>query len=100
MLGFSEHFPDVSVRTIPDEVWENVKQGNSLAAAYSVYERKISEAARRIEQINAQNAKKSAGAAGKNLNQEFFSADDVRKMSPSEVRANYAKIRRSMEKWN
>ena len=27
-------------------------------------------------------------------------ADDVRKMSPSEVRANYAKIRRSMEKWN
>ena len=97
---FSELFPDVSVRTIPDEVWENVKQGNSLAAAYSVYERKISEAARRIEQINAQNAKKSAGAAGKNLNQEFFSADDVRKMSPSEVRANYAKIRRSMEKWN
>ena len=97
---FSELFPDVSVRSIPDEVWENVKQGNSLAAAYSVYERKINEAARRIEQINAQNAKKSAGAAGKNLNQEFFSADDVRKMSPSEVRANYAKIRRSMEKWN
>ena len=97
---FSELFPDISVRTIPDQVWEDVKQGNSLAAAYSVYERRITEAARRIESINAKNAQKSAGAVGKNMAQEFFSADDVRKMSPSEVRANYAKIRRSMEKWN
>ena len=97
---FSELFPDVSVRSIPDEVWDSVKQGNSLAAAYSVYERRIAEAARRIELINQKNAEKAAGVAGKNLTQEFFSADDVRKMSPSEVRANYAKIRRSMEKWN
>ena len=97
---FSELFPDVSVKSIPDCVWDDVKQGNSLAAAYSVYERRITEAARRIESINAKNAQKSAGAVGKNMAQEFFSADDVRKMSPSEVRANYAKIRRSMEKWN
>ena len=97
---FSDLFPDVSVRSIPDEVWDSVKQGNSLAAAYSVYERRITEAARRIELINQKNAEKAAGVAGKNLTQEFFSADDVRKMSPSEVRANYAKIRRSMEKWN
>lgn len=97
---FSELFPEVSVRNIPDDVWEDVKRGNSLAAAYSIYERRITEAARRIERINAQNAERSAGVAGKNLTEEFFSADDVRKMSPSEVRANYAKIRRSMEKWN
>ena len=97
---FSELFPEISVRSIPDEVWDSVKEGNSLAAAYSVYERRITEAARRIELINAQNAKQAAGAAGKNVTPEFFSADDVRKMSPSEVRVNYAKIRRSMEKWN
>ena len=97
---FSELFPDVSVRSIPDCVWDDVKQGNSLVAAYSVYEKRITEAARRIESINAKNAQKSAGAVGKSMAQEFFSADDVRKMSPSEVRANYAKIRRSMEKWN
>ena len=97
---FSELFPDISVKAIPDEVWEEVKIGNSLAAAYSLYERRITEAARRIERINAQNAERAAGAAGKNMTQEFFSVDDVRKMSPSEVRANYAKIRRSMEKWN
>ena len=97
---FSELFPEISLKAIPDEVWDNVKRGNSLAAAYSVYERRITEAARRIERINAQNAERSAGAAGQSMAQEFFSADDVRKMSPSEVRANYAKIRRSMEKWN
>ena len=97
---FAELFPDVSIKSIPDDVWDNVKKGNSLAAAYSVYERRITEAARRIELINAKNAEKAAGIAGKSLPQEFFSADDVRKMSPSEVRANYAKIRRSMEKWN
>ena len=97
---FSELFPEISVRSIPESVWDDVRRGNSLAAAYSIYERRITEAARRIEQINAQNAEKSAGVAGKNLTPEFFSADDVRKMSPSEVRANFAKIRRSMEKWN
>ena len=97
---FSELFPKISVRSIPESVWDDVKKGNSLAAAYSIYERRITEAARRIERINAKNAEKSAGVAGKNLTPEFFSADDVRKMSPSEVRANYAKIRRSMEKWN
>ena len=97
---FSELFPDIAVRSIPDQVWEDVKQGNTLAAAYSIYEKRVTEAARRIELINAKNAQKSAGAVGKNMTQEFFSADDVRKMSPSEVRANYTKIRRSMEKWN
>ena len=97
---FSELFPEIQVRSIPDEVWEDVKRGNTLAAAYSVYERRITEAARRIESINIKNAERSAGSAGKGTTQEFFSADEVRKMSPSEVRANYAKIRKSMEKWN
>ena len=97
---FSDLFPDIAIKAIPDEVWESVKQGNTLAAAYAVYERRVTEAAKRIEQINAKNAANAAGVAGKNLTQEFFSADDVRKMSPSEVRANFAKIKRSMQKWN
>ena len=97
---FYDLFPDIPLKSIPDNVWEDVKNGNSLAAAYSIYEKRVTEAARRIQLINAKNAEKSAGVAGKNLTPEFFSADDVRKMSPSEVRANYAKIRRSMEKWN
>lgn len=97
---FSELFPETAIKTVPDEVWESVKKGNSLAASYAMYEKRITEAAKRIEQINAKNAERAAGVAGKNSSSEYFSADEVRKMSPSEVRANFAKIRRSMETWN
>ena len=96
---FSELFPNIAPSAVPAEVWESVKSGNTLAAAYAVYEKRTTEAARRIEQINAKNAGNSAGAAGKNSSEEFFSADEVRKMSPAQVRANFAKIRRSMETW-
>ena len=96
---FSELFPSIAIKAIPDEVWENVKRGNTLAASYAVYEKRITEAARRIDEINKKNAALSAGIAGKNSADEFFSADEVRKMSPSEVRTNFAKIRRSMETW-
>ena len=97
---FNELFPEIAVRSLPDEVWESVKRGNSLAAAYSVYERRVAEAARKIELINQRNASAAAGAAGRSAPKEYFTADEVRKMSPAEVRANYAGIRRSMEKWN
>ena len=97
---FSELFPEIAVKNVPEEVWESVKRGNSLAASYAVYEKRVTEAAKRIERINAKNASSSAGAIDKHTSQEFFTPDDVRKMSPSEVHANFAKIKRSMEKWN
>ena len=97
---FSELFPNIAPSAVPAEVWESVKNGNSLAAAYAVYEKRTTEAARRIEQINAKNAGNSAGAAGKNSSEEFFSADEVRKMSAAEVKVNYSKIIDSMSHWN
>ncbi len=97
---FSALFPEIAVKSIPDEVWDTVKKGNSLTASYALYERKIQEAAKRIEKINSRNAVSSAGIAGKDLPSEYFSPEEVRKMSQSEVRANFAKIKRSMEKWN
>ena len=96
---FSELFPNIAIKAVPDEVWENVKKGNTLAASYAVYEKRISEAARRIDEINQRNAYLAAGVAGKNSSNEYYSPDEVRKMSPSEVRANFAKIRKSMETW-
>lgn len=97
---FSELFPSIAINAIPDEVWSEVKKGSSLAASYAVYEKRITEAARKIESVNLKNASSAAGSVGKHPAQEFFSPDDVRKMSPSEVRASFAKIKRSMEKWN
>lgn len=97
---FSELFPEIAVKSVPEEVWESVKRGNSLAASYAIYEKRVTEAAKRIERINAKNASSSAGAIDKHTSPEFFTPDDVRKMSPSEVHANFAKIKRSMGKWN
>ena len=97
---FYELFPNIALKAIPDEVWESVKGGNTLAASYAVYEKRISEAARRIEEINKRNASLAAGVAGKNSSDEFFSLEEVKKMSPSEVRSNFAKIRNSMKVWN
>ena len=49
---FSELFPEIAIKSVPDEVWENVKRGNTLAASYAIYEKRITAAARRIEEIN------------------------------------------------
>ena len=96
---FNSLFPNVSVDEIPESIWESVKKGSSLAASYALYEKRKLAEAKRIEQINSNNAAKAAGIAGTHAANEYFSPDEVRKMSRSEVHANFAKIRKSMEKW-
>lgn len=92
-------FPDTPIETIPDTVWESVKGGAPLAAAFALYEKRMVAEAKRIAEINAKNARRSPGAAGKDTAGEYFSPDDVRRMSRAEVHANYSKIKDSMKKW-
>lgn len=92
-------FPDTPIENIPDTVWESVKLGTPLAAAYALYEKRMVAEAKRIAEINAKNAKRSPGAAGKDTAGEYFSPEDVRRMSRAEVHANYSKIKDSMKKW-
>lgn len=92
-------FPDVPVEELPDEVWESVRAGAPLAAAYALYEKKKYADARRIAAINAKNASRSPGAAGTDTASEYFTPDEVRRMSRAEVHANYSKIKESMKKW-
>ena len=96
---FNSLFPEVSIDEIPESIWESVKKGTSLAASYALYEKRKLTEAQRIAQINESNAKRAAGVAGVHTANEYFSPDEVRKMSRSEVHANFAKIRKSMEKW-
>ena len=49
---------------------------------------------------NERNALLSSGRVGKSSSEEYFTPDEVRKMSGSEVRANYSKIMESMKRWN
>ncbi len=96
---FSSLFPEARLEAIPDEVWASVRQGGSLAASYALYEARCRREAEKTKKINADNASRSAGRAGVGTAQEYFSPEEVRKMSPSEVHANYAKIKDSMKKW-
>lgn len=92
-------FPDVPVEELPDEVWESVRAGAPLAASYALYERKRAAKAKRVAAINQKNASRSPGAAGTDTASEYFTPDEVRRMSRAEVHANYSKIKESMKKW-
>ena len=92
-------FPTVDIEAIPESVWESVKKGCSLPAAYALYQKRAEAEAERIAKINDKNASSSPGVAGKNTASEYFSPDEVRKMSKAEVHANYSKIKESMKKW-
>lgn len=96
---FAALFPETPIESIPDSVWESVKSGASLAASYALYEKRMAAEELRIARINAKNASKSPGSAGTDTAMEYFSPDDVRKMSRAEVHANYSKIKESMKKW-
>ena len=96
---FHALFPEADLEAIPEEVWASVKNGQPLAAAYALYQRRAEAEMARIAKINAKNASRSAGIAGKNTAGEYFTPDEVRKMSRAEVHANYSKIKESMKKW-
>lgn len=95
-----ELFPDTDVSRIPDEVWESVREGNSLAAAYALHARKQQQREQNARTVNDRNAELSAGRAGNGTANEYFTPDEVRAMSRVQVRDNYAKILESMKKWN
>lgn len=97
---FTVLFPNHSLESVPEEVWESVKCGVPLAAAFALYEKKRFDAAQLAESINKRNASLSAGKAGINTASEYFTQEQVRSMSRAEVKANYSKIIESMKRWN
>lgn len=96
---FCALYPDVPVSALSDELWQSVRGGNSLAAAYALQERREALRAQRIAESNRANRARSAGAVHTAEPLEFSPAE-VRSMSPAEVRKNLPQIMRSMQKWN
>lgn len=97
---FSSLYPDVSITSLPDTVWQSVKKGVPLSAAYALEVRRAEVKAQKARQVNRDNSEMSSGALGNNNRNDFFSPAEVRAMSASEVRANYSKIIESMSKWH
>lgn len=59
---FQQTFPDVKGESIPSEVWEQVKQGIPLTAAFALYRSKTLEAELAAERQNKQSREKSPGS--------------------------------------
>ncbi len=96
---FSELFPDVPLKNVSESVWENVKKGIPLAAAYALYDRKNELSARSAAAVNEKNSRESAGAVKGGESDDYYSPAEVRAMSHGDVRANFDKIMASMKKW-
>ncbi len=96
---FSEMFPDVPLARIPEDIWAEVKAGLPLSASYARHERRRTLAEQSVEKAN--NAAREASSGSVTSSPDYyFTADEVRKMSSSEVKKNYSKIINSMKKWN
>ena len=95
---FCDLYPNLSPEELPDEVWENVRRGVPLSAAYALAERRRIRTLEKAQSLNEENKRRSSGSVEGDPN-HYFSADEVRAMTQSEVRANYQKIMLSMPKW-
>ena len=96
---FSDMFPDVPLGDIPDSVWAEVKSGLPLSAAYARHERKRVLEEKRAEKVN-NTARESSSGSVSGSTDYYYTADQVRKMSASEVKKNYSHIINSMKHWN
>ena len=97
---FSELYPSVPLSDLPDSIWESVKKGVPIAAAYALHERKNTLIKMKADLINDINSRSSSGSIDSHPAEEYYSPDEVRAMSPAEVRSNYSSIIRSMSKWH
>lgn len=97
---FQEYFPEVDIHTIPDEIWERVKGGSSLASSYALFLRRVDLERKKVGDFNEKNRRMSAGSLLRGEGEKYFSPSEVRKMTPAQVRSNYDDIVASMKHWN
>ncbi len=97
---FKSLFPGVSVSELPDSVLSSVKNGVPLSAAYALYERRRAMSEAVASGVNQKNRELSFAVKSGKTTEVYFSPDEVRQMSASEVKANYSKIIDSMSHWN
>ncbi len=97
---FHRLFPEVKAKDIPEEVWERVEAGESLAASFALsFVRKIKEE-EHIKTVNDANEKKAPPRIRHDgAEYDYFSPEAVKSMSRSEIKKNYDAILASMEKW-
>ncbi|MBE6619084.1 MAG: hypothetical protein E7626_04805 [Ruminococcaceae bacterium] len=95
---FKELFPDVDSDLIPDSVrQESEEKGIPLFAIYAVYERRKQLAALAAQARNHENSGRSSGPLINSDNfGEALSIEQIRAMSPSQVRHHYKQILKTL----
>lgn len=96
---FAILYPNVPLSALDESVMEDVRRGIPIAAAYALSEKRRTHAAEAAARINADNQRRSAGTV-KPTSGEYFTPEEVRRMSREEVRTHYSKIIASMQKWH
>lgn len=95
---FSELYPEADIASLPDSFNSAIERGIPPAAAYALELRRREVTRLRIEAADKRSRELSAGKL-EPTEDSLYSPDEVRAMSPSEVRKNMEKIRRSMKSW-
>ena len=96
---FSQLYPDKSLASLPAEVWESVRDGIPLAAAYAYSEAKQRHRQALAAEVNDRNRSASSGGVS-GSSPDFLTPGEVRRMSAAQVRENYTKIIESMKLWS
>ena len=91
---FRKEFPDVPLGRVTDAVWDEVKKGVPLCAAYALAEHRAAKAAR----MSGHEAGTWHSLSG-GTDEGLFSPAEVRAMTQYEVRRNYDRILESMKRW-
>ncbi len=95
---FTELFPDADISSLPDSFNHALERGIPPAAAYALELRRREVTRMRMDAAEKRARELSAGRI-KPTEDTLYSPEEVRAMSPSEVKNNYEKIRRSMKSW-
>lgn len=94
-------FPDLKPTDVPKEVLEAYEQGIPMLTGYKCYKydnMKTSSEQEAIKQIR-QNGQKDTGSLSSGEPQNFYTEDQVDKMSTESVKQNYTAIMKSMKQW-
>lgn len=91
---FRKEFPEVPLGRVDDGVWDKVREGVPLAAAYALAERRAMKQAEKTRRETGAWHSLSGGT-----DEGLFTPSEVRAMTPREVRRNYDRILESMKRW-
>jgi hypothetical protein len=100
ILEFKGYFPEVDIHSVPNDIWERVREGSSLSAAYALMLRKNELEQKKIGDFNEKNRRMSAGSLINGDGENYYSPAEVKRMTPAQVRMDYDDIMASMKHWN